>query len=212
MRKGIIDNPVQLLIYVLIILAVLIFLFKFQNWIDGRPIKEKKKPEKKEVKTEIIKETVKEVVDDSKKNISVSIDRDEIVKEVKSQVYSEISDDMRNNMTISNTASKTGNCQNYLYDRFVVSPTGDDCVNEKETFDGFLTDAEAMEIRDRNIKVQVKDVEDISDSNITKDKLYKKIEAMANENIENKEKLLKEFESLPKSMKLLLIENIMQKM
>lgn len=210
MKEGTIDNPVKLLIYVLIVLAILMVLFKFQNWMDGRPVKEKKKEEKKETKKEVIKEVTKEIISDDKKNIAVNIDKDEIVREVKEQVYSEISSDVGNKSIASNI--KTANCPNYLYDRFVVSPTLDDEVGENGSFDGFLTDEEANEIKGRTVKVDVKDVEDISSNNSQKDKLYKKIQQMASENVENREQMLAEFEKLPKSMKLLLIENIMQKM
>lgn len=210
MKEGTIDNPVKLLIYVLIVLAILMILFKFQNWMDGRPVKEKKKEEKKETKKEVIKEVTKEIISDDKKNIAVNIDKDEIVREVKEQVYSEISSDVGNKSITSNI--KSANCPNYLYDRFVVSPTFDDEVQEKSTFDGFLTDEEASDIKERNTKVDVKDVEDISSNNSQKDKLYKKIQQMASENVESREQMLAEFENLPKSMKLLLIENIMQKM
>lgn len=208
MVVGSIDNPVKLLICVLIVLAILIVLFKFQNWMDGRPVKEKKsKAKKEEPKKEVIKETIKETIKEDTKNIAINIDKDEIVREVKEQVYSEIG----SSMPMANT-KKISNCSNYLYDRFVDSPTIDDNVQDKKAFDAFLTDDEANNIKDRNVKVEVKDVEDISSRDIKKDKLYKKIQEMANENIESKEQMLKEFESLPKSVKLLLIENIMQKM
>lgn len=210
MWEGTIDNPVHLLICVLIVLAILMVLFKFQNWMDSRPVKEKKKEEKKEPKKEVIKEVTKEVVKDDTKNIAIHIDKDEIVREVKEQVYNEISSDASSKSIVSNV--KVSNCPNYLYDRFVVTPTADDEIKEKDAFDGFLTEDEVNKIKDRNVKVDVKDVEDISSNDVKKDKLYKKIQQMANENVESKEQMLAEFENLPKSMKLLLIENIMQKM
>ncbi|MGN0961833.1 MAG: hypothetical protein ACI4PF_06535 [Christensenellales bacterium] len=205
MIQGVVDNPIELLIYVLIFLAVIMVLFRFQNWMDSRPVKEKKKEEKKETKTEVVKETVKE----EKKDINIKIDKDEIVKEVKDQVYSEVSADIRKGI---NNNLQNGGYSNYLYDRFVNSPTIEDSVDEKKTFQSFLTDEEVSNIRDRDIKINVKNTEDISKSSIKKDKLYDKIEQMVYENLETKEKMLEEFEKLPKSMKLLIIENIMQKM
>lgn len=198
MIEGVIDNPLELLIFTLCALAGLMILFKFANWLESRPVKEKKSKEKKATsEKEPIKETKEE-----KKDIVVS--KDDIVKEVKEQVYKE----MNSNVTIV----KSNDCSNYLYDRFVDSPSDDDNVNSKKSFQGFLTDEEARNIRDRDVKIKVNDVEDISVLDDKKNELYKKIEKMATENIEAKEKMLQEFEQLPKSMKLLLIENIMQKM
>lgn len=207
MSQTVIDNPIELLVYILIVLAVLMILFKFNNWMDARPIKEKKVKEKKSKpnkskKVEPIKETIKEVVKDSNNDIKVTIDKDAIIKEVKEQVYNDMSSNWGN---INNYTDKKFN--NYLYDRFVVSPSDEDFIENNKSFDGFISDEEHKNIRDRNIKIPVKD-DDISN----KEKLYKRIEELTSKNFEEKEKMLKDFESLPKSMKLLLIENIMEKM
>jgi hypothetical protein len=45
-----------------------------------------------------------------------------------------------------------------------------------------------------------------------KSRLYNRINQMTTSNLETREKLLKEFEGLSKEMKLLLIDNIIQKM
>lgn len=182
MVENVIDNPIELLIFFLIFLAGIKLLFGFANWMEGRPIKEKKSKAKDEsTKTEKV-EKVEEIKKEEK---PVSI-------EVKKDV-------------------EVNNNSNYLYDRFVVTPTIDDNIAQKKKCENFLSDDEASKIRNRDIKITVKPVEDISIDR-KKDKLYKKIEQMASENLEAKEKMLKEFDELPKSMKLLLIENIMQKM
>lgn len=210
MVKGDIDNPIELLIYVLIVLAILMLLFKFQNWLDARPVKEKKKKEKK-VKA-------KEVKIDEKKELNI-VDKDGIIQEDKDKVYNEASADTHKDSVVSGDSvgdqsknRNNSNFSNYLYDRFVTTPTIEDRITDNKDFQGFLTDEEASDIKNRNIKINVNQVDEIPNAKEGKNDLYKKIEQMASENLEAKEKMLQEFESLPKSMKLLLIENIIQKM
>ena len=201
MIEGSIDNPLELLICALFVLAMLMTLFKIANWLENRPVKEKKPKKSKAKPAETIKEPVKETKEEKK---DIVISRDEIVKEVKEQVYKEIA--------VEGKSVKSSDCPNYLYDRFVESPSIDDNLGVKKPFQGYLSDEEANAIRNRNIQIKVNDVEDLSILDGRKNELYKKIEQMASENIETKEQMLLEFEKLPKSMKLLLIENIMQKM
>ena len=58
------------------------------------------------------------------------------------------------------------------------------------------------------MKIRVNDSSSESDKN----KLYNRINQMTSSNMETRERLLKEFEGLSKEMKLLLIDNIIQKM
>ena len=102
------------------------------------------------------------------------------------------------------------NYSNYLYDRFVDNPSiEDECDSANIISEAFITDQEFEDIKNRTTTIKVNDVEDI---NATRNDLYSKIQAMTNENQENKERLLNEFNGLSKEMKLLLIENIMQRM
>lgn len=99
---------------------------------------------------------------------------------------------------------------NYLYDRFVSNPTKEDQVEyDSSISSAFLTEDEYQSIRNNKVEIKVKDTS--SESALTeKELLYKKIESMTTENTATKEKLLEEFNSLSREMKLLLIENIMQ--
>lgn len=187
MVENVIDNPVELLVFFLIVLATLKILFAIANWLESRPVKEKKKEDKSSAKSQVVEEkSVAKTEEVKEKAVSIEVRKD-----------------------ASLTASSSYG--NYLYDRFVEAPSVEDNVSKSKKFDGFLSEDEALDIKNRNIKIEVKDVEDIS-ADYRKDDLYKKIEKMASQNVEAKEKMLQEFEQLPKSMKLLLIENIMQKM
>lgn len=94
---------------------------------------------------------------------------------------------------------------NYLYDRFVINPTIEDNI-EKNKSKTFLDEEDYQNIRNRKIEIKVKEVEDLEVKN---NALHTKIQQMTNENRETKERLLSEYESLSREMKLLLIENIM---
>ena len=98
---------------------------------------------------------------------------------------------------------------NYLFDRFVLSPSKEDnLIDDNNQI--FLSDKDYEDIKNRQIDIMVQEDDYLSGNN-DKQSLYNKIEKMANENIEHKEKLLKEYEGLSREMKLLLIENIMSK-
>ena len=98
------------------------------------------------------------------------------------------------------------NITNYLYDRFVTNPSRDDEYIEKNISESFLNDKEYSDIRNKKVDIRVEPVVDSS-----KDMLYQKIQELTNNNRQEKEKLLDEFNGLSREMKLLLIENIMQK-
>jgi len=111
--------------------------------------------------------------------------------------------------SIVNEEVKTSDASNYLFDRFVLSPSKeDDNSNNNKTV--FLTDEDYDDIRNRKVDIEVHEPSCVS-CNENKSSLYDKIEKMASENVEHKEKLLKEYEGLSREMKLLLIENIMSK-
>ena len=99
---------------------------------------------------------------------------------------------------------------NYLYDRFVVNPTNDDCIDLKSISDTFISDKELEKIRNEKIQIKVSPVERVTGcchvSKETKDKIEN-----IDENRTARSKLLQEFDSLSKEMKLLLIENILKK-
>ena len=94
--------------------------------------------------------------------------------------------------------------ENYLYDRFVLTPTDDDKVNVKQSADNvFLSEEEYQEIKNKKVNIKVKDIDN--------QELSTRLEQIINNNKQEKEKLLNEYNSLSKQMKLLLIENILNK-
>lgn len=216
MFKSSIGDPISLLIFILIVLSIFILLFRFQNWFDSKPVKEKKKEEKKvESKVKV------EIKNESEKSVSAqSVSKDKTSASAQSS----------NASTSSNSsASCNGDCgygcntcayyrpnnsgyssDNYLYDRFVVSPTKEDYVTDSKISDAFLSGDELKSIRDRNHKIQVG--KNNSDEVLSKNELYNKIQQMANKNTETKERMLKEFEELPNEIKLMLIGSIIEKM
>ena len=197
--NGKIDNFIELLLMVLFILALFLTLFKIGNWLEERTPREPKK-KKEKVKKEVLKE-IKDISADinisskSKTNEDISID---------------VSASSSSSGGVSSTVEYNPN-QNYLYDRFVLTPTNEDNVQIKKNT-SFIDEEEADKLRDEKLKIKVKDVENISTKDLKKNSLYSRISEMANENLQAKEKLLEEFEQLPREMKLLLINNIIQKM
>lgn len=179
---GVVTNPLKYLVLVWIVLIVLLLLFKFNNWVDDRT------PKKKDDKPKKAKEeTIKKIEEKSAESLSVTKGKDEEKKVApKEEIF-------------VNT--------NYLYDRFVENPTKDDIIEDKKN-GAFLSAEESEEIKNKKVEIKVKPVENLSQ----KEALYKKIEQMTSSNIEAKEKMLEEFESLPRTTKLMLIENIIQKM
>lgn len=197
--NGKIDNFIELFLVVLFILALFLVLFKFGNWMEERPVKEPKK-KKEKVKKEVVKE-----VKESSADISItSKSKDSVDIKVDSSAASSSAASVYSNVEYYPS-------QNYLYDRFVITPTSDDNVQTKKNT-SFIDEDEANRLRDEKLKIKVNDVVDISSKDLKKNSLYSRISEMANENLQTKEKLLEEFEQLPREMKLLLISNIIQKM
>lgn len=180
---GVVTNPLKYLVFVWLGLIVLILLFKFNNWVDARPTKKKEDKPKKDKK----EETIKKIEEKSADSLSVTKEKEPEKKEAKKEEV------------FVNT--------NYLYDRFVENPTVDDKIEDKKNAT-FLTVEENEEIKNKKVEIKVKPVENLSQ----KEALYKRIEQMTNDNASTNEKLLEEFESLPRTTKLMLIENIIQKM
>jgi hypothetical protein len=86
----------------------------------------------------------------------------------------------------------------------VTNPTEDDCVNTNlYSNNPFITEEEYTEIRNKKVKIQVKELKN--------EELSSKLDRAINHNSKEKEKLLNEFNNLSKQMKLLLIENIINK-
>lgn len=180
----IIENPLVMLIIALIIMICFLIFFKIVNFFENIKVKSKPKSDKK---ASIAKsEKVSESKDDNANKIKVD--------------ESEKSEDIP-----FDSKSMT----NYLYDRFVVDPTIDDQTKYKSNISGaFISEEKYSEIR--NNKVNIK-VEPVGYSNYQRNRIYDKINELTNNNRQEKEKLLDEFQNLSKEMKLLLIENIMQK-
>ena len=97
---------------------------------------------------------------------------------------------------------------NYLYDRFVTTPTSDDDYIESNISESFISEDTYAEIRNKKVEIKV---EPVTSNYSDKENLYKKIEELTNNNRTEKERLLDEFNGLSREMKLLLIENILQK-
>lgn len=176
-------NPLRILIPIWLVLILLLLLFKFNNWVDSRPAKKKEDKPKKDKK----EETIKKIDEKSSDALAVTKEKEPEKVEAKKEEI------------VVNT--------NYLYDRFVENPSGEDCVEDKKN-DLFLSTEESEEIKNKKIEIKVKPVESLSQ----KEALYRKIEEMTNKNVDEREKLLEEFEALPRNTKLMLIENIIQKM
>ena len=171
---GVIQDPLKYIIPIFITLMILLLLFRFNNWVDDRKIKEKKP------KAEPVKKVEEKV-------------------ETESNKITEIKEEAKNEIIVADT--------NYLYDRFVVSPTKDDEEESKEINSAFLSNEEADKIRNRKTEIKVGEVH-LSE----KEQLYNKIEAMKSENLALKEHILSEFNTLSKEMKLMLLENIISNM
>ena len=94
--------------------------------------------------------------------------------------------------------------ENYLYDRFVLSPTDEDKVGVNQNANSvFLTEEEYCSIKNRKVEIKVKELEN--------EELSSRLDSVINKDTDEKDKLIREFNSLSKQMKLLLIENILNK-
>ena len=228
-----IDTIYELFIVLAIALFAMIFLCKIGSFIDSLPVREPKKKAVKEVK-EVKVEKVKEV----KKEEKVVVDKNTtsvVAKEKESEQKISANVSATANSTgaypyVNNTpiiihqypnpndpyqsgygypgGYGGGYQNNYLYDRFVDRPTSEDHIQERKISEAFMSENELNAVKNRDIKIQVND----SSLNGDKSKLYSRINQMTSSNLETRERLLKEFEGLSKEMKLLLIDNIIQKM
>ena len=228
-----IDTIYELFIVLAIALFVMIFLCKIGSFIDSLPVREPKKKAVKEV-NEVKVEKVKEV----KKEEKVVVDKNAtsvVAKEKESEQKISANVSATANSTgaypyVNNTpiiihqypnpndpyqsgygypgGYGGGYQNNYLYDRFVDRPTSEDHIQERKISEAFMSENELNAVKNRDIKIQVND----SSLNGDKSKLYSRINQMTSSNLETRERLLKEFEGLSKEMKLLLIDNIIQKM
>lgn len=173
----IIEHPVIALIISLAVLAFFKILFAIGNYLENLGTSSKKSDTKKDEKT------VKKQVEDEKP-------KEENVKEEKIK-------------PIENT--KNIGSDNYLYDRFVLTPTSDDINrNEDKICHAFLEDKEAKNIRDKKLDIHVEPLD------IEKEKSKRVKEILLK--YEDKEKLLDDFSNMPREMKLLILENIIKNM
>ncbi len=233
-QNGSIDTFYELFAILAIAFFGMVLLCKIGSFIDGLPVKEKKvkevKKEVKEVKVEKTKEIKKDEkvvadkavakvasTDTSAQNISASVTASASANSAVNSPYPYV-----NNTTPiiihqypnpnDNNYYGVNGCYsggNYLYDRFVDRPTNDDCVPDRRISEVFISENESEKLKNSNSQINT-----ISDSQSSDDKskLYSRINQMTSNNMEKRERLLKEFEGLSKEMKLLLIDNIIQKM
>ena len=227
-----IDTPFELLLSVLFVFVIMIILCKLGAMLDKLPapgakskskskevVKEVKKEVKKDIKKEVVKD-IKESTSDKDKSVSIEKDSSTVTNSSSSTASNNMSSTTSScggagyicpysNVAVQNNANVYPNNDNYLHDRFVVSPTKDDYVESKKISESFLSDTELGNIRNRNVNIHVNDV----DYNLSsKQSLHKRISEMTNHNQQTRERLLDEFEGLSREMKLLIIENIIQKM
>lgn len=200
-----IDTPYELILAIAIVLFIMILLAKLGTLLEGLPTITKKK-----------KEVVKEVKKEVKKEVESSKEESKTKSEQSSNVNQTCNDSFTCPYAKMNLPSVTGNetygQSNYLYDRFVVTPTSIDVVENRKISNSFLTSDELAEIKNQNIKIELSNEEDRHNKDKSKDNLHGRIKQMTTSNHETKERLLKEFEGLSKEMKLFIIENIIQKM
>ena len=198
-----IDTPYELILAVTIGIFIMILLIKLGSLLESLPVKEKKK------KKEVVKEVKKEI----KKEVSSSKEESKIAVDKTSNNNSSCGENSNvcPYVTIQ-LPSVTGNeyqgQSNYLFDRFVERPTDVDHIENKKISDSFLSNDEFDDIKNSNVDIHIKST---SGSN-EKSALYSRISHMTSHNTETREKLLKEFEGLSREMKLLIIDNIIQKM
>lgn len=181
----IIEKPLQALIIALGVLLFFKILFFIANFLEnlGGGKSKSKSAEKKEVKKEEIK--TQKIEDSTAKNIASAKEVSNEKKDTKS--------------------SSKGTLDNYLYDRFVVEPTKEDKIFcENKINDAFLTQNDVDAIKQKKVKIRVTPV----DVELEKSKRIEEILSTA----ETRQKLLDEFSSMSKEMKLMMLENIIKRM
>jgi len=100
---------------------------------------------------------------------------------------------------------------NYLYDRFVEHPTCEDHVHIKSISDTFITEKDLEDIKNSKTYIRVSPVQKVNCACHLSSDTQEKISQIIDNNRTARSKLLEEFDGLSKEMKLLLIENIMNK-
>lgn len=237
-ENGVIDTPIELLLLILACLIGIIVIFKIANFLEGLPVVEKKK-KVKEKKIEISKESecIKKSKIDKKKaknyiiekesgseKATVKVEKAIVEADAKSTVKVEGSSELDRcgsgghvcpyassgyvQPIIYNSPAANSCNNNYLYDRFVDNPTSDDFVMEKKISDAFMSDKDLNAVQNYSANIKVNNVEHLD----KKASLHQRISQMTSRNYDTRERLLQEFEGLSKEMKLLIIDNIIQKM
>ncbi|MDY5676619.1 MAG: hypothetical protein SPK63_02380 [Eubacteriales bacterium] len=171
----ILEHPLMSLIIALLVLIFFLVLFKILNYLDK--VKEKSKPKEKKSDTK---------VESSEKSSSEKSD-------------SSVKDAGSSSNSLAQDKSKVSGDTNYLYDRFVVSPTIDDKqVIDANICSAFLDIKKADEIKNKKLDIHVEPV-----VNLDKEEIQKNNE---------KQKLLNEISNMSKEMKLLMLEDILKRM
>lgn len=171
----ILENPVISLIIALAILAFVVLFFKAINSLENA--KPKAKSNSKDKKSESKVESSDKSSDSKKGEEQNTVSKDD-----------------------GKSKPTKPDDSNYLYDRFVVSPTDDDkTMLDSNICSAFLNSKQEKDIHDKKVEIQVSPVVDINDANLNTTDI-------------EKQKLIKEFESMSKEMKLLILENILKKM
>ena len=200
-RNNSIDTMYELFIVLAIFLFSLILLCKIGNFISSLPVKEPKGKNKKVKQSKKEEKVEKEPAKEAKQEPATNTTADSTLANVNTPI-------IINQYPNSYDTYQNNGYNNYLYDRFVDAPTNEDNIQQSKISEAFMSDNELNAVKNTDIKIRVK--EDSLDSK--KSKLYNRINQMTTSNMETRERLLKEFEGLSKEMKLLLIDNIIQKL
>ena len=171
----ILENPVISLIIALSVLAFVLLFFKVINSLEST--KPKAKNDSKDKKSESKNDSIDKSADSKKSEEQNTSSKD-----------------------FDKSKSTKSDNSNYLYERFVVSPTDDDkTMLDSNICSAFLNSKQEKDIHDKKVDIHVSPVVDINDSNLSTTDI-------------EKQKLIKEFEGMSKEMKLLILENILKKM
>ena len=185
----IIENPIISLIIALCILIFFKLLFKILNFLENLNLQKKSKQKQQSSKTKETKDLTNKT-NIEKESISNSLNKDS-EKETKKD-------------NLLNAKNSNIELENYLYDRFVSKPTNIDNLRTDTNYrDAFLK---------KNVVEAVIDRKNFENKNtINKSDVEKNIDKLSDLKNE-KQKVIEEFNSMSKEMKLLIIENILQKL
>lgn len=201
--NSVIDTPYEIILVVAAAFVVALVLMKLGLFLESLPAPGGSSKSKKEV----VKEVKKEIKKEETATVNENKDKDKKAEQTNNSGCGNSYTCPYANMQAP-TVTGGGGCNNYLYERFVDSPTAIDVVEPKKVSESFISNEEFSKIKDRDVKIRVKE----DNSSVTKNALYNRINQMTSQNNEKREKLLEEFEGLSREMKLLIIENIIQKM